>query len=106
MITSSRSLSVVATTSLPKAVTDRMQAGLHAIPVRMPHHLDQSVRSEPFEQARDLSAVELRQMTAQRFVLESADIELAASDGAEQGFIFRIEQVEPGVAAAFLFDGL
>ena len=36
---------------------------------------------------------------AASFVLQSADIELAANDGAQQVFILLIEEVEPGVAA-------
>lgn len=37
-------------------------------------------------------------MPRQSFVLEAADVEFTANDGAEQGFIIRIEQVE-----AFVF---
>ena len=45
-------------------------------------------------------------MAAKGFVLQTADIELAANDGAQQILIVLVEQVEPGVAAAFLFHGL
>ena len=45
-------------------------------------------------------------MTAKRFILQTADIELAAHDGAKQIFIVRIEQVEPGAAAALPFHRL
>ena len=45
-------------------------------------------------------------MTAQSFILKSADVELAANDGTQQGFTIAVEQVEAGVAAAFLFHGL
>ena len=62
------------------------------------------VRSR-FEQARNLAAAEFRQVEAKRFVPQSADVELAANDGAEQVLIVRIEQVEPGIAAASLFQG-
>ena len=45
-------------------------------------------------------------MAAQGLILKSADVELAANDGTEQLLIFPVEQVEAGVAAAFLFHGL
>ena len=41
-------------------------------------------------------------MAAKGFILQSADVELAANDRTEQIFVVRVEQVEPGVAAAFL----
>ncbi len=74
--------------------------------VRMPDLLDEAVRSESLEQARDLTTVELGQMTAQRFILKSADVELAANHGAQQIFIIRVEQVEAGVTPTLQFDRL
>jgi intracellular sulfur oxidation DsrE/DsrF family protein len=53
-----------------------------------------------------LTAVEFRQMAAEGFVLQAADIELAANDGAEQILINRVEQVESGVAATLQFHRL
>ena len=38
--------------------------------------------------------------------MQSADIELPANDGAQQIFIIRVEQVEPGVTATLQFHRL
>jgi hypothetical protein len=67
----------------------------------VPDLFDKSVRSEPLEQPRNLSAVEIRQMAAKGLILKSADVKLTANDGTQQGFIVAVEQVETGVAAAF-----
>src|SRR5260370_10505798 len=45
-------------------------------------------------------------MSAESFVVSSADVELAANDGAEQGLVVRVKQVEAAIAPAFLLDGL
>ena len=45
-------------------------------------------------------------MASERFVLQSADVELAANDRAQQTFIVRVEQVEPGVTPTFQFRRL
>ena len=66
----------------------------------------ETVRSESFEQVRHLTAAQFRQVEAKSFVLQAANIKLAANDGAEQVLVVRIEQVEPGLAAAFLFSRL
>jgi hypothetical protein len=71
--------------------------GSDIVLVRVADLLDEPVGSESFEQARHLAAAACRQVAAQRFVLQSADVELAANDGAEQVLIARIEQVESGV---------
>jgi hypothetical protein len=75
--------------------------GGHVVLVGVADLLDQTVSSESFEQTRYLTGAGLRQTAAQRFVLETADIELAADDGTEQVLIVAVEQVEAGVAAAF-----
>ena len=67
--------------------------------------VDEAVGAEPFQEAGYLTAVQFRQIAAACFVLESADVEFAANDGAEQGFVVGVEQVETGIAAAFLFGG-
>ena len=78
----------------------------HVVLVRVSDFLNQAVRAESLQQARHLPAVDLRQMAAERFVLQSADIELAANDRTQQSFIIRVEQVEAGVATAFQFHRL
>jgi hypothetical protein len=45
-------------------------------------------------------------VSAQRFILQSADVELAANDGAEQVLVIGVKQIEAGIATAFLLDGL
>ena len=58
------------------------------------------------QSSETLLSIRLGQMAAKGFVLQTADVELAANDGAQQILIVLVEQVEPGVAAAFLFHGL
>ena len=50
---------------------------------------DQAVRSESFQQAGDLAGVFAGRSSAQVFVLQAADVELAANDGLEQFFVVR-----------------
>lgn len=59
--------------------------------------LNQAMDAQALQQARDLSAVLLRQVAAERLVLQSADVEFAASDDAEQCVVVRVEQVEAPV---------
>ncbi len=72
----------------------------------MADFLDEAVGAKPFEEARHLAAVQFGQMAAQGFVLYAADVKFAAKDGAKQQFVVGIEQIEAGIASAFLFNGL
>ncbi|MGI8743725.1 MAG: hypothetical protein ACR2NN_14345 [Bryobacteraceae bacterium] len=72
----------------------------------MADFLDEAMGAQAFGRAGYLAAVEFRQMAAEGFVLESADIELTANDGAEQRLVVGVEQIETGIATAFLLDGL
>src|SRR5215203_5517918 len=64
------------------------------------------MQPKAFEQARDLSAVEMRQEMAQGFILHSSDIELAAQDGLEQRIVLCVKEVEGRIGAALLGNGL
>ena len=67
---------------------------------------DQAVEAQAFEQTRDLAAVFIGQESAQGFVLHAADVELSTGNGAEQGVIVRVEEIEPSIGAAFALDRL
>ena len=67
---------------------------------------DEAMQPEAFEQAGHLSASFVGEEPAQGFILHAADVELAACDGGEQGFVAGIEQVETGIGTAFVLDWL
>ena len=63
----------------------------------VPRHFDQLladrlVEMQPFQHARHLAAALVAQESAERLVLHSADVELAAGDYAEEGFAVAIEE--------------
>ena len=70
---------------------DFLAKGSDVVLVRVADFFDESVRSESFEQARYLTAAEFRQVEPKCFVLQSADVELAANDGTQQVLIVRVE---------------
>src|ERR1700694_5254994 len=67
---------------------------------------DQIVGAQPFHQAGDLARVLVLDAPAQVFVLEAADVELAAAQRLEQLFVLRIEEVEAPVVAVILLHWL
>lgn len=64
------------------------------------------MQPETLEQPRDLSTIEMRQVTAQRFVLETGDVEFAAENRLEQCIVIGVEEIETGVGASLLHYGL
>lgn len=63
------------------------------------------MQAQAFEQAGDLAAGFVVHVAAQGFVLHTADVELAAGDGAEQGIVIVVEEVEAGIRAALVDSG-
>src|SRR3954469_3568542 len=55
--------------------------------------LDKAMGTKTLQQAGYLAAVQFRQVAAEGLVLQSADAELAAKDGAEEYLVVRIEHV-------------
>jgi hypothetical protein len=74
--------------------------------VSVAHFLDEAVEPKPLQQARDLATVLAPQESAERLVLHSADVELAAGDDAEEGFVVAIKEIEAGVGPALPADRL
>ncbi len=68
--------------------------------------LDEAVNTEALEQPGHLAATSVGQESAQDFVLHAADVELASRDGAEQGFLIGVEEIESGVGAALVLHRL
>src|SRR5262249_58661550 len=62
--------------------------------------------AEAFEHAGHLSGSFVWEEPAQGFILHAADVEFAACDGGEQGFVAGIEQVETGVGTALVLHRL
>ncbi|MCX6620004.1 MAG: hypothetical protein NTY38_02770 [Acidobacteria bacterium] len=46
-----------------------------------------------------MPAVQVRQKPAERFVLQSTDVELAAQDGLKQGVIVSVKEIEAGIGS-------
>ena len=63
---------------------------------------NEAMQAQAFEQSGHLAAALARQEPAQGLILQAADVELAAGDGAKQVFVFLVEEVEAGVGATFV----
>jgi len=78
----------------------------YAVLVGVADLFDEAVCTETLRKACGLASVELGQLPAECFVLQPADVELAANQGAEEVLVFRVKQVEAGITPAVLLGGL
>ena len=69
------------------------------VPIGAVNLLDKAMEAEAFEESGRPCSGLARKMLTQMFILETPNVELAASDGFKQGLVFLIKEVESGVAA-------
>jgi hypothetical protein len=67
---------------------------------------DEAVEPKAFAQLGDLTAGFFFQPAAQVFVLETADVELATAQCAEEFFVIGVEEVEASILSVVLLDRL
>jgi hypothetical protein len=85
---------------------DLFAEGGEVVPVVLGDFLDEAMEAEAFEEAGDLAAIFRREVGTEVFVLKAVEVKLAAGEGFKKLEIVGSEEVEAGVGALLLAEGL